>query len=68
MELNIELPPLANRMRILNEYNKAIKFMGFEHASRAYRRSMRDLYERYNPELARMRAWQEKKKGYSEDY
>lgn len=68
MELNIELPPLANRMRILNEYNKAIKFMGFEHASRAYRRSMRDLYERYNPELARQRAWQEKKKGYSEDY
>lgn len=68
MDIDIEIPPLANRMRILNEYNKAIKFMGFEHASRAYRRSMRELFERYNPELARQRAWQEKKKGYSEDY
>lgn len=68
MDIDIDIPPLANRMRILNEYNKAIKFMGFEHASRAYRRSMRDLYEKYNPELARQRAWQEKKKGYSEDY
>lgn len=68
MDINIDIPPLASRMRILDEYNKAIKFMGFEHALRSYRRSMRDLYEKYNPELARQRAWQEKKKGYSEDY
>lgn len=68
MDIDIETPPLASRMRILNEYNKAIKFMGFEHASRSYRRSLRDLYEKYNPELARIGAWQEKKKGYSEDY
>jgi hypothetical protein len=68
MDIDIDIPPLVNRMNILNEYNKAKKLMGFDNASRAYRRSMQSLYERYNPELARQRSWQEKKKGYSEDY
>lgn len=63
MDIGITTPPLDKRMGILNEYNKAIKFMGFEHASRAYRNSMQKLYEKHNPHLARQRKWRD-----SEDY
>jgi hypothetical protein len=65
MDIDITTPPLEKRMGILNEYNKAIKFMGFEHAARAYRNSMQNLYEKYNPHLAKIRKWKNKD---SEDY
>jgi hypothetical protein len=60
-------PPLSKRMRILNEYNKAIKQVGFDYASNSYRTSMRDLYEVYNPHLKRIRLWLEKKRRQERD-
>ncbi len=51
-------PPISKRIRILNEYNSAIKQMGFDYAGKAYKTSMRDLYESYNPHLKRMRLWE----------
>lgn len=54
-------------MRILNEYNKAIKQVGFDYASNSYRTSMRDLYEAYNPHLKRIRLWLEKKRRQERD-
>jgi len=68
MEINLTQPPLKQRLSILNEYEKAKRLMGFEQANRAYRRSMRDLYERYNPKLAWLREQRERAQGYSEDY
>jgi hypothetical protein len=41
--------------------------MGFDYAGKAYKTSMRDLYESYNPHLKRLRLWAEKKRREERD-
>lgn len=68
MEQKLIHPPLKQRQAILDIYNQAVPRRGHDWAGQDYRRSMQELYERYNPWLAYKRKQREKQRGWSDDF